>query len=234
MTMKRVSSVMAVLGAGVMLAACSMEQPSAGCVVQDSASWIAKYELKTGQPTCAKAAPTGELVGVFKFVNPEDDTAKLTFRPDGLASRGARDSGESTLQTAIGNLSAEADAEDFCAVPQMSEAKVNAASEPNVEDATQISYKFANVKVYSHPRAPGTQFKADLTYTRDGCIAEYTVNAMWPARGCDPASADTSLNCGAGSLINPDFDVVCDTTVKISSKLPGTCVLKKSVPSFKE
>jgi hypothetical protein len=233
MTMKRVSSVVAVLGVGGMLTACNIEQPSAGCVVQDSASWIAKYELKEGQPTCAKAAPAGELVGVFKFVNPENDTAKLTLRPAGLASRGTRDNGATTQQTAIGNLTTEPDANDFCSASQMSEATVNAVSSAS-EDATQIAYQYSNVKVYSHPRAPGTQLKADLTYTRDGCTAEYTVNAMWPARGCDPADPEPSHNCGTGSFINPDFDVVCDTTVKISADWPGTCVVRKPVPSFKE
>jgi hypothetical protein len=234
MTMKRVSTVVAVLGAGVLVTACDIQQPSAGCVVQDSASWIAKYDLKAGQPTCAKPLPSGELVGVFKFRDPTKENSNiLTLRPAGLASRGARDAGDQINQTAIGSLAEEPDTNDFCKAADLGVASVSAVSSSS-EDATQISYKFTNVNVYSAPRAPGTQMQADLSFTRDGCTAEYTMRAMWPARPCDPDDAEPSHNCGAGSLINPDLDVVCDTTVKISADWPGTCVLKGQVPSFKQ
>ena len=62
MTMKHISSVVAVLGIGSLLSACDVQQPSAGCVVQDSTSWIAKYDLKEGQPTCARPLPAGETI----------------------------------------------------------------------------------------------------------------------------------------------------------------------------
>jgi hypothetical protein len=227
MTMKLVSSIALVIGAGSMLAACNIQQPTAGCIVQDSASWIATYTKKEGQPTCAKPAPVGELVGVFKFSDPEKENSNLlTLRPAGLASRGARDPGDTTLQTASGALPSEPDSEFFCTAAAMSDASVTAASS-STEDATQITYKFSKVQVYSNPRAPGTQMKADLAYTRDGCTAEYQMNAMWPAIACDPADTDPAHNCGPGSFINPDFKVKCHETLKI-------CVLDGEVPAFKE
>ncbi|WP_239014469.1 hypothetical protein [Archangium violaceum] len=225
--MKRVSTVVAVLGAGLLVTACDIEQPSAGCVVQDSINWIARYDLKEGQPTCVRPLPPGELVGVFKYRDPNKENSNvLALRPAGLASRGARDtSSDQSKQTAIGSLGSEVDANDFCKAETLSEASVAAASS-DTEDATQISYKFSNVEVYSAPRAPGTQLRADLTYTRDGCTAEYEVHAMWPARPCDPAHPEEpALNCGKGSLINPDMAVTCHPTLKL-------CVLAKDVPSF--
>ncbi|WNG49912.1 hypothetical protein F0U60_41685 [Archangium minus] len=225
MTMKRVSTVVAVLGAGLLVTACDIEQPSAGCVVQDSTSWIARYDVKEGQPTCAQPPPAGELVGVFKYRDPnKEDSNVLAMRPAGLASRGSRDPGDQKQQTAVGSLGSEVDANDFCKAASLSEASVAAASSAT-EDATQISYKFSNVEVYTAPRAPGTQLRADLSYTRDGCTTEVKVHAMWPAIGCTPGDADPAHNCGKGSKINPDMAVTCHPTLKI-------CVPAKDVPSF--
>jgi hypothetical protein len=253
MTMKLVSSIALVLGAGSMLAACDIQQPTAGCIVQDSASWAATYELKANQPTCTTPAPVGELVGVYKFTTPEkENSTLLTLRPAGLASRGGRDTTtEPSAQTASGALAEEPDAEFFCSAPTMSEARVDTRASTS-GDKTQISYTFSNVKVYSNPRAPGTQLKADLVYNRDGCPAEYTMNAMWPARGCDvaelekpEADRDPAALCGSGSLINPDFKVRCETRMPnlvvrgftpegTPILWPGTCVLDAPVPAFIE
>jgi hypothetical protein len=253
MTTKLVSSMALILGTGAVLAGCDIQQPSAGCIVQDSASWATTYEVKENQPTCATPPPVGELVGVYKFTTPEkENSTLLTLRPQGLASRGGRDTTtEPSAQTAIGALAEEPDAEFFCSAPTMSEAMVDTRASTS-GDKTLINYAFSNVKVYSNPAAPGTQLKADLTYTRDGCAAQYSVNSMWPARGCDmaemekpEAQRDPAALCGAGSLINPEFDVRCE--MRMPNLVvrtfdadgnpifwPGTCVLAKPVPSFKE
>lgn len=226
MTMKRVSTVVAVLGAGLLVTACDIEQPSAGCVVQDSQSWIARYDVVGGDETCARPPPAGERIGVFKYRDPnKEDSNVLALRPEGLASRGDRDDVSSqSQQTAVGHLGSEPDANDFCKAETLSEASVSAES-TDKEDATQISYKFSNVEVYSAPRAPGTQLRADLTYVRDGCTKQIKVHAMWPAVGCTPGSSEPALNCGEGSHINPDMAVTCHPTLKY-------CVPAKDVPSF--
>src|SRR5688572_23675779 len=92
-----VSVAAAVLGAGVLVVGCDFDQPDAGCIVQDT-TWYAKYDLKTDPAVpagCESTVLTGEALGVFKFTNPEaPGEAKLTIRPDGLASRAERDPGD--------------------------------------------------------------------------------------------------------------------------------------------
>jgi hypothetical protein len=233
-----VSVTAAVLSAGVMLTGCNFEQPTSGCIVQDAsfANWVAKYDLKEGQtitPECQANVINGELVGVFKFTDPtKEGSTVLTIRPQGLYSRAARDPGDPYLQNAVGKLADEPDAASFCAATDFSLANVNASATATAP-ATSISYQFANVKVYAAPQAPGTQLTGDLTYTRDGCTAQYTVRAIWPAHGCDPDSTNPVDTCGEGSGINPEFAVVCDTSFKVSTAYPGTCVAAKAIPSFK-
>lgn len=95
--------------------------------------------------------------------------------------------------------------------------------------STDLSYKWSNVQVYVTAAAPGTQFKADVTITLDGCAAEYTAVGMWPAVDCTDyagtgAASDDFCNPVAdpdsgriiGSGINPDFGpVTCDTSVNV-------------------
>jgi hypothetical protein len=230
MTKNIVSVAAAFLGAGLLMTGCNFDQPNAGCIVQDAsfANWFAKYDLKEGQnitADCQDYILTGESVGVFKFTDPEQpNSSTLTIRPRGLYSRADRDLGDPYLQTAVGHLSDETDAQDFCSATDFSAATVH-ASATDAEDATDITYQFDNVKVYSAPDAPGTQLTGDLTYTRNGCTAQYTVRAIWPATGCDPESEKPADLCGEGSGINPDFAVQCDPDL-------GVCVPSKPIPSF--
>jgi hypothetical protein len=226
---KNIVSGAAVLLGGALLTGCNFEQPNAGCITQDAASWSAKYDLKEGQtvPNGCKAEMVGELIGVFKFTNPDEaGQSKLTIRPAGLASRSTRDPGDPYLQTAVGNLAEEPDAEEFCGATDFSPATVNASASSS-EAATTITYQFANVKVYASPKAPGTQLTGDLTLTRDGCSLQYTVRAMWPAVPCDTESTNPIETCGEGSGINPEFAVECNEDLQ-------RCVLSKPVPSFKD
>jgi hypothetical protein len=234
MTKNIISVAAALLGAGALVAGCNIEQPEAGCIVQDAsfANWYAKYDLKTDVPIqagCESTILKGEPLGVFKFTNPgQAGEAKLTIRPFGLASRATRDPGDPYLQTAVGSLSEEPDDDSFCAASNFSEATVNAGARTgtNPEAATVISYKFDNVQVYSAPRAPGTQLKGELTYTRDGCTSRYSIRAIWPSVACTPGSSNPAESCGAGSGVNPDFDVECDKELE-------RCVPVGAIPAFK-
>ncbi|WP_309892859.1 hypothetical protein [Archangium sp.] len=94
---KRIATTVAVLGAASIISGCAIEQPSAGCFVQDSsfALWQAKYIPKT-EADAAKACGQlkGEELGVWKYSNPEasaadvaaNRAARLAIRPRGLAS----------------------------------------------------------------------------------------------------------------------------------------------------
>jgi hypothetical protein len=243
MTKKIFSATAVLIGAGSLLMGCSFEQPNAGCIVQDSPSWQAFYELDTSSvtPACADSTAAknpGELLGVFKFVDPNNlSDIKLVVRPNGLASRAVRDQGSPYEQNAVGKMTSTPDAENFCTASEFSAAKVN---DPGVTNPTtgvqttaptQISYQFENMRVLAAPNAPGTQARGDLTYTRDGCTAKYKVLAIWPRVACDPEEAKKAEpnpvhNCGEGSGANPDFNLVCHPTLKY-------CMPDVSKPVFK-
>lgn len=88
---KRIASVVAVLATAGLLSGCG-KQPSAGCIVQDS-TWIAKYNLTNGA-TGSCAQQPGDLLGVYKFVNPNASeaernagtAARLAIRPSAAAA----------------------------------------------------------------------------------------------------------------------------------------------------
>ncbi len=237
-------------GLAALITGCQFEQPQAGCVVQDASfrSWYAKYELKEGQnlpPSCQGVVLGGEPMGVFKFTDPhQPGSAILTLRPQGLYGRASRDPGqEPYAQTAVAKLPDEPEEDNFCTTEAWAPASVNAeaggfvpsgAQQPEEEPATQITYQYDQVRVYSAPDAPGTQLTGELTYTRDGCSVQYTLRAIWPAVPCNPASPSPSEKCGEGSGINPRLAVVCDTSVQISPDYPGVCVAQKPIPSFKD
>lgn len=247
MTKKIVSAIAVLIGGGSLLAGCDFEQPSAGCITQDSPSWQAFYELDASSVTAActdsaAAKLTGELLGIHKFVDPNNrEDVKLVLRPAGLASRAGRDPGSPYAQNAVGKMVATPDAEDFCAATEFSEATVddpgtqgNPAANPPVAaiPPTTISYKYDGFQVLAAPNAPGTQGRGDLTYTRDGCTAKYKVLAIWPPVHCDPAEAakenpNPVHNCGVGSGANPDFNLVCHPTLEM-------CMPDVSKPPLKQ
>jgi hypothetical protein len=263
-----VSVAAAVLGAGALLTGCNFDQPGAGCIVQDAsfANWVAQYELvpDAANPistTCqtklvkgigASYDKDGEVVGVFKFTDPEKEgSTVLTIRPRALYTRAALDPNDGDpskgewAQTAVGSLADEPDAQNFCSTSNWKVAKVEPRPagqvRPEVPPTTTISYEFSNVKLYAAPDAPGTQLSGDLKYTRDECSANYKVRAIWPAVPCNPDSTRESEKCGTGSGINPNFAVKCDTSFRISNAVdddgnllfPGTCVASKDIPAFK-
>lgn len=242
MTKRFISAVVA-FGAGLSLVSCSLDQPEPGCIVQDAEDWQVKYTLKPGQtisPACAeKLDLQGEQFGVFKYNTPGNASeTRLAIRPEGLAHLADRDpldenplstsASERYRHTAVSTFASERDAENLCAATNFSAAVVNAeeADGDPPEPATNITYQFQNVKMYSAPSAPGTQMGGELTYTRDECTAEFTFRAIWPSVDCVPGSTDPAENCGAGSGLNPDFDVVCDPQLE-------KCVAAKDIPSFK-
>lgn len=230
-----VSTVTALASMSLLLSGC--DQPSAGCIVQDSSSWYAKYDRKPGQnipAACDPLIPKGEPVGVFKYVDPDvADSAVLSLRPNALASRATRDPTVNVPaqgvypQTAIANLDSEATSDDLCGTSNWSDASVDAAATQTAA-ATQISYKYSNVRVVARADAPGTQMGGDITYTRtqDGltCTVELEMKAMWPAIPCDPEDANS---CSPEHNISPVYAAVCDPDLEF-------CVPAKAFPSYAE
>ncbi|HYO67611.1 MAG TPA: hypothetical protein VEU33_16165 [Archangium sp.] len=94
---KRIVTAVALIGAAGVISGCSLEQPSAGCIVQDSIDypWQAVYELTKGDANKSCGKLKGEALGVWKYVQFDKDEnerltrkgAKLGIRPEGLASK---------------------------------------------------------------------------------------------------------------------------------------------------
>lgn len=144
---------------------------------------------------------------------------------------------------AIGGFSAGLpDDNDFCMIPDFDAAEISLPLLPEVapteddpetpdEDesdpglpelaATTIRYAWTDAKWLVSADAQGTQFEADLTYTRDGCTAEYHVLGLYPAIGCESDDDCTADDNG----INPDFAVRCETSI-------GMCVIADAPPAY--
>lgn len=143
----------------------------------------------------------------------------------------------------IGGFSAGLpDDNDFCMIPDFDAAEISlpllplvppTEDDPNTPDddesdpglpevaATTIRYAWSNAKFLVSADAQGTQFEADLTYTRDGCTAEYHVLGLYPAIGCESDDDCTADDNG----INPDFAVRCETNI-------GMCVIASAPPAY--
>src|SRR5262249_21354166 len=128
------------------------------------------------------------------------------------------------------------DANNLCQVTGLQPAQQSLTSGPKTSPtfpADSVGYTWNNVSVYVTAAAQGTQFSADMTYTENGCTANYHVVGMWPAVTCtvsnmapnDPkgltllnqvADPDLCNPCAepdkgrdTGSGISPDFTTTC-------------------------
>jgi hypothetical protein len=244
----------AIIGAAGLLSGCNVSQPTPGCIVQDG-EWQAKYTLKSTElANQACGALKGEAFGVYKFTDPKKaGSTILAIRPEGAAAlivhhyeTTTTDSSgkevtedvsfrrveDATSATSISAFAEEPDAQSFCAGTSVKPAQVDAPvvydkyqTTKEVAAATSVNYTFDKVEVYSDPAAPGTQLRAELSYTEGGCTAKYDVVAMWPIVHCTPGSDKPAESCGAGSGINPDFAVQCDAELEV-------CVPSKPIPSL--
>ncbi|WP_426749468.1 hypothetical protein [Myxococcus sp. Y35] len=235
MTKNIINTALVILGSGALLTGCDFDQPETECFVQGSQNWAVKYEQVTA-PTnqagesCELDVPRAELLGVYKYVDPETGISQLALRPDTLAAYAEEDeASESTDQTALGQLG-EQDEQDFCTATNFNEAFVN-----DVETGNVIRYAFSNVSVYSAAVAPGTQITGEFTYTSNGCTGTYVMSGLWPATECHTNAQDPADACGEGSGMNPELAVECHALNPDDEEDPtyGFCVPAKTVPSFK-
>ncbi|HVG63059.1 MAG TPA: hypothetical protein VNA24_31135 [Hyalangium sp.] len=207
--------------ATTLTAACETEQPPIGCPVQ-SLTWSVTYKPK-GQSSCPVKA--GEQLGIQKFSTPTGDE-QLSIKPATLVALDERDPERSAFS--IGALAQEADEEGFCSATVALAEKRAPAIDSEGLPPKSVSYAWNNVRILAIPLAPGTQMVADLTYTEDGCTAEYEVWGMWPGDvDCanEEGEPDNDL-CTQATGINPDFATTCDPTQL-------RCVPAKRPPSLK-
>ncbi|MBK8261528.1 MAG: hypothetical protein IPK80_09320 [Nannocystis sp.] len=158
------------------------------------------------------------------------------------ADRGVADLDPKSDANAFGGFTSQAPgADEFCQVEAIS-ASINLPEIPGVpgveddpdteedetvdelppQDAAAITMEWKNARFLVNAGAQGTQFEADLKYTRNGCVAEYHVVGVYPAVECE-ADADCD---DPSNGINPDFALECATEL-------GLCVLKGELPAYK-
>ena len=236
------------LGTGAVLAvstlgACGTYQQDPQCVVAKG-TFATVYTLKEGQDAsqaCAQLKP--ERVGLEKYFS-EDPSApdSVTMRPQKIGGELAHkdtllDPDAPQQPNSVGELMTDAPGEDnFCEVPTLTAARLESRYGGVSKAPVSLTYAWSNLRIYNTPEIPGTQFTAELSYSENGCTAEYTVKGIWPvvtcATGgkpddskCDP-NPDPSVGRYRGSGINPTFPVKCDPVALF-------CVLTGEVPSDK-
>jgi hypothetical protein len=253
--------------------ASSCAEPSNDCTAGHGL-FAVRYTLvpgsKQGDGTCDQL--TGELVGLEKY-NPatmgdggESDGSPGAFvqdltraflvvrsntlgslannlvTPDMTAAQVQKLQAEAD---SVGNFSSiKPDANGICTVPTLSPAEIKAPM-MGMTPATDIKYVWSNVRVLVTPSYDGLEMAADLTFTQDGCTAQYQALGLFPGVSCsvppptddagnpignpttDPTLCDPAANLDKGhafgSGINPDFqpNVECDPTLML-------CVLQQA------
>jgi hypothetical protein len=265
------------IGTGTVLVATSCEQPPVLCTC-GRGDFAAAYTFVSGPTECGNLKSEIVGMNAYSFETDGVNTGTMADWNRGTVAIGSERIGwlidraaRSTLNDAntahklytIGDFPKEP-TNDFCAVPQMKmpDAEIDMPmlpaiadnpttmddeSEPAVE-ATHYVYKWSNVEFLVRPDAIGTQLRADLDFTRNGCTAKYKVKAVYPARNCEsrttPGMPDKDLcspvalpekNIYEGSGISPDFPVDC---VEFDPGSPSGakrffCMITKDVPAFK-
>ncbi|NTX03273.1 hypothetical protein HUA74_09810 [Myxococcus sp. CA051A] len=232
----------------VLLAGCGVEDPEPQCVVARAVSdgsigsFATVYTLLPGQnpdQQCAQLKP--EPLGLQKYYsqdpNARDTVAVRSERLGELVADFEEDRPDpdpSHTPFSVGPFSSEGPgADNFCDVPQLSPTRLDVPATATLP-AQSFRYEWSNLRIYNTPGIPGTQFKADLTYTENGCTATYQAKGIWPVVGCATKGAPDETKCDPyadysvgrlrGSGINPLFPVKCDPDALI-------CVLTGDVPS---
>jgi hypothetical protein len=249
--MKRELMSVGTVALATLLGACNTEDPEVQCAVAravsdgSTGSFATTYTLKTEVPQpdrpCTQLKP--EPVGLQKYFNQDpsapDTVAIRTDRMGRLRTQYASrlEASSDGTPSSVGPLATEGPGPDnFCDVPELAPSRLDVAA-TETQPALSFGYAWSNLRIYNTPEIPGTQFVADLSYTENGCTAEYSVKGIWPVVNCatggkpDEAKCDPYPDFEAGRLrgsgINPIFPVKCDPVALI-------CVLTGEVPSDKK
>jgi hypothetical protein len=242
------------------LGACEAQQQDPQCMV-GKGGFATVYTLEAGQDAtsaCARLKP--EPVGLEKYFSEQPGgPASVALRPKTVgdlvalttaaAPKTRLDPDAPFAPNSVGVLTTDAPgADNFCEVPALNPTQVVTRAITSEGTERNVSYEWSDLRIYSTPQIPGTQFVANLTYRNNGCAAKYKVKGIWPvvscateinvdadgdgkkdtvadASKCEP-NPDPKVGRTRGSGINPIFPVTCDPDVKI-------CVLTGEVPSDK-
>lgn len=230
------------------LATTGCKQPELNCTVAHG-YFAAKYELESGDAASACGGFLGDVIGFNSYYadagqRPDLDAGSIAIRPQYVndlvfhaAEQGVVDETQNPNTQGVGDFNTAKPGDDeFCEAPTFSTAALSLPEVPEVLDdpetpdddesyplqpATDVSYKWSNVRILLNANAQGTQFVADLHFEQDGCAADYHVTGVYPVVGCE-----TNDDCNDDANgINPDFGVECLVDL-------GLCVLSDEPPSY--
>jgi hypothetical protein len=249
---------------------CTTDQPKVPCTTAHGAFSV-KYTLMAPVAGACGTLTAG-LVGVQPYSRTGPDGQAVFDRPPvalkadevGNLLAKYKQTVDPTKTYSKGDfMTLEPGTDGFCQLGPSNAAELNLAAVPAGVDAmgmptpalppVQVRYEWSNVRFYVSPSILGTQFSAELAYTKNGCQARYTVRGVYPSVSCgeevmDPVTkmtsvvknanlcspcADPSMGRAMGSGLNPDFAIECDndsllclTTMDPPSLAPMTTVCK--------
>jgi len=104
--------------------------------------------------------------------------------------------------------------------------------------ASLLSYATRDMEWLGGPTYQGAEFKANVTVTSGTCSADYGVQALSPAVGCDSDADCNPFKTPVGSGIFSVFDQSCNTDpwtapVAASFGTAGICFFNKPYPGLK-
>ena len=86
----------------------------------------------------------------------------------------------------------------LCHIPEMTVAEFERGPVPTnrrLDPAVTLKHVWKNVRFLVTPAHTGVAFEADLTYTQDGCTAEYKVVGLSPAAECGTQLEPDQTKC---------------------------------------
>ncbi len=260
-TYLRALPLLSFLGLALLNTRCA-DQPRVKCTVTSGPA-SARYTLvgaKTG--TCDgvvfASLDIGEKIGLEAYgplvndPNVNDEITTLALKSGNVGelvnnaeSQGLMDADATHTPYSLGKFDhVYPDDNDVCTASGFTAAEIDLPDVPAYtaddgtpvpeQPATHIKYEWSNVRVIVNASSIGTQTFADLTYTQDGCVAQYQVAILSPYAQCtnaDTGALEPNL-CNSesdpstgfpGSGIGPGIPVTCDPTI-------GLCLPDKTAP----
>lgn len=182
------------LGVALGIAVSCSDQPKVKCTA-GRGRFAAAYTPTTALSPDAGCALTGEAIGVEVYnqgtadgKNVDPNTSVVYLRGESITSavtaQGAPDTAHP--QNSIAPFETTEPGEDtFCRLANPSSAEQDLPGTDAGTPPTTIKYQWSNVRFVVRPETLGSQMVADLTYTRDSCVANYHVTALYPAVRCE-------------------------------------------------
>lgn len=223
--------------------------------------YYVRYTYVRGPESC-RTRLVAETVGmqtysaVGEFGKPDLDRQSVAIQAEGVGNPaaaalagGVTDPDPNDKEYSFGPFNSAEPTGDICTVPtlsiaqqQLAAVEANEEEEVEAQDAILINYNWSNVRFYTTPQSPGTQFQANVTVGLNGEDCEYTALGLYPSVSCDDGNGQPDENAckpeetladpnnpaviphPTGSGINPDIPVRCDPVllhcVPISTGFP--------------